>query len=200
MTYLLTFDPGMSTGITLGQYGEAYPYERLAFWQVEGGLSGLREWWSVHWELGEDGEGPYWNFPEARWLFDRPLLIYVNETTHVCEKFVPLPVPRTFKTAELEPIRIEGMIEDRLDGNVIWQRSSAMVLSQRGVLSAMTDRQKTAARKRASDDVLRSMGLWTTGKQVGMKDANDVNSAQKHAVAYLRSIKHRPTVDALGGQ
>lgn len=196
MTYLLTFDPGMSTGITLGQYGEASPYDQLAFWQVQDGLSGLRSWWDFHW----DDEESRWYFPEAKWFFDRSLFIPAESAVHVCEKFVPLPAPRTFKTAELEPIRIEGVIEDRLDGNVIWQRSSAMVLSQQGVLPSMTARQKTAQRKKASDNVLRLMGLWVTGKQVGLKDANDVNSAQKHAVAYLRSIKHEPTVRMIGGQ
>jgi hypothetical protein len=44
------------------------------------------------------------------------------------------------------------------------------------------------------------MGLWSTGKKdIGKKDANDVNAAQKHALAYLRSIGHQPTLDALVG-
>jgi hypothetical protein len=179
VTYLVTFDPGMSTGITLGEYHEFTAYKRIDFWQVEGGLPALRMWW-----------GP------APWPQASPL--EHDGITYVCEKFVPLPAPRTFKTAELEPIRIEGAIEDRLDGNVIWQRASAMVLAQGDAHRQPTKAKQAAARKRASDDVLRDMGLWTTGKQVGCKDANDVNSAQKHAIAYLRAIKHGPTIEALG--
>lgn len=163
MTYLLTIDPGMSTGITLGHYTESTRYERTQFWQVEGGLAGFRQW-----------RDRYYRRKLGRW-------------TVVCEKFVPLPAPRTFKTQELEPIRIEGVVEDTML-DVVWQRAASMVLA---------GGTTPAQRKRASDDVLRRLGLWTTGSMVGMKDANDVNSAQKHAIAYLRSIKHRPTIEAL---
>ncbi len=166
MTYLLSIDPGMSTGIVSGWYSDTDPYVREEFWQVEGGLAGFRQWW--------------WGWPNY----------YTGDPLLVCEKFTPLPsMTRSFKLNELEPIRIEGALEVLWDRTpIVWQRPAAMVLA---------GGDTTARRKKNSDDVLRRMGLWTTGKQVGCKDANDVNSAQKHAVAYLRSIGHAPTLQAL---
>lgn len=166
MTFLMTIDPGMSTGVTLGKYWETKEYERLEFWQVPGGLDGFHQWLKSR--MND------WN---------------VWDSVVVCEKFVPLPTPRSFKTHDLEPIRIEGAVAV-LFRNVVWQRASAQVLA---------GGETPAQRKKNSDDVLRRMGLWTTGKQVGQKDANDVNSATKHAVSYLRSIKHEPTLKWLEG-
>lgn len=165
MPNILGIDPGMSTGIVFGQYTDTTPFQRTAFWQVEGGLTGLSQWWGF-----------------LRW--------YPSVTTveYVVEKFVPLPMARSFKLDELEPIRIEGWLAGRAAG-IVWQRSSAMVLA---------GGDTTAQRKKNSDEVLRKMGLWTTGKEVGLKDANDVNSAQKHIVGYLKSIQHAPTLDLIG--
>lgn len=185
MGYLLSIDPGMQTGIVLGRYENDTQYERLGRWQVGGGLPGV-----VHWLEGYSAPselGPLkllgW------WWFEDSLVIFPGEMTVVCEKFVPLAAPRTFKTAELEPLRIEGGLVVLLDDTeIVWQRASSMVLAGGNT---------PAQRKKASDDVLRRMGLWSTGKEVGYKDANDVNSAQKHAIAYLRSIGHQPTLDAL---
>lgn len=174
MTYLLTIDPGMSTGIVLGQFTEATPYERIGRWQIEGGLEQLAWWVMYHF----DDDLGWWSFSKENAGF------HVTDVVVVCEKFVPLPAPRTFKTQELEPIRIEGALQMALE-TVVWQRAGAMVLA---------GGDTPAKRKRASDDVLRRLGLWSTGSQIGMKDANDVNSAQKHAIAYLRSIKHEPTM------
>ena len=180
MTYLLTIDPGMSTGITLGEFWENTPYERLAFWQIKGGLDALEGWIHDHYDNYPDR----WYFPECA---DPALSFRSLDYELVVEKFVPLPAPRTFKTDELEPIRIEGAVQVMVR-RPVWQRAASMVLA---------GGTTPAQRKRASDDVLRRLGLWTTGSMVGMKDANDVNSAQKHAIAYLRSIKHRPTIEAL---
>lgn len=180
MKYVLSIDPGMSTGITLGRFTAISPYERLDYWQIEGGLPGLREWFKVH-DLQDEEYGHSWLYGERR-----------QEVTDwnpvvVCEKFVPLPAPRSFKLAELEPIRIEGVIEDRFGDSVVWQRPSAMVLA---------GGETPAERKRNSDDILRRGGLWLTGKKdLGLKDANDVNAAQKHALAYMTRINHQPTIE-----
>lgn len=180
----------MSTGIVLGKFDDDTAYERIARWQFDGGLDGFKDWYRVHRYYHYDGwefhiyDG--WEFHIDGGLLEMP----VSEVIIVCEKFVPLPAPRSFKLNELEPIRIEGALTS-FHENIVWQRSSAMVL---------TGGESTAGRKKNSDDVLRDMGLWTTGKDIGMKDANDVNSAQKHAIAYLRSIGHAPTLAALTEQ
>ena len=164
MTYLVSIDPGMSTGIVLGWYDFEEAYRRVDYWQVTGGIKGFRTWWdSDVFHLRRDG----------------------FHVVYVCEKFVPLQNQRTFRVDELEPIRIEGALEILLGEEPIWQRSAAMVLA---------GGDTPAARKKASDDVLREAGLWLTGKQVGHKDANDVNAAQKHAIAYLRRTKHELTM------
>jgi hypothetical protein len=52
--------------------------------------------------------------------------------------------------------------------------------------------------KTAADNILRAMGLWTLPSEVdNHPDANDINSAMKHLVAYLRNIGHEPTLEAL---
>jgi hypothetical protein len=172
----------MSTGIVLGKFDDDTEYERIARWQFDGGLEGFKDWYRVNRYYYYDG----WEFHIDTGILE-PL---DSDVIIVCEKFVPLPAPRSFKLNELEPIRIEGALAS-FHENIVWQRSSAMVL---------TGGESTAERKKNSDDVLRGMGLWTTGKDVGMKDANDVNSAQKHAIAYLRSIGHAPTLAALAEQ
>lgn len=106
----------------------------------------------------------------------------------VSERFSPRPNGgRQYHLNELEPIRIEGWIEIMFP-RVIWQTPGAMVLK-----SGATQ----AERKRRSDDVLRSAGWWLTGKDVDYKDANDANAAAKHALAYMRSIGHAPTIETI---
>ncbi len=177
MNYVLSIDPGMRTGIILGYYSDLTAYERIDFWQIDGGLEGLIDWMA-------DG------YVNGTWYFSPS--IAVNDLTVVCEKFVPIrsKVARTFKTEELEPIRIEGALRMELGDGIVWQRSSAMVLA---------GGETPAERKRNSDDVLRNAGLWLTGKKdLGMSDANDANAAQKHAIAYMRSLKHEPTMREMG--
>lgn len=109
----------------------------------------------------------------------------------VCEKF--RTTPRVYRAAELEALRIEGLVKTSTywaGVDLEWQYPDSMLL--RGSVGSRSEN------KRAADDTLRDMGLWTTGSQVSRPNANDVNSAMKHAVAFLRKVGHRPTLDALG--
>lgn len=47
---------------------------------------------------------------------------------------------------------------------------------------------------KAADKLLKVHGLWHTGKQVGHKDGRDVNDAIIHALAYMKHIKHGPSM------
>ena len=106
----------------------------------------------------------------------------------VCERFRMTPRVRTAE--QVEPLRIEGAVKLAW-GSVIWQYPDAMLLAGAGHGSA--SRNKTAA-----DNVRRELGLWTLPSEVdNHPDANDINSAMKHLVAYLRNIGHRPTVEAI---
>lgn len=105
----------------------------------------------------------------------------------VCEKFRMTPRART--AAQVEPLRCEGVV--LAWNHVIWQYPDAMLLA--GGHHGSPGRNKTAA-----DNVLRRMGLWTLPSEVpNHTDANDINSAMKHLVAYLRNIDHKPTLEAL---
>lgn len=111
------------------------------------------------------------------------------EEVWVCEKFRMTPRVRTAE--QVEPLRIEGAVKLAHDG-VIWQYPDQMLLA--GGNHGSPSRNKTAA-----DNVLRRMGLWTLPSEVdNHTDANDINSAMKHLVAYLRNHGHRPTLEALG--
>lgn len=186
MTYILGIDPGMSTGIVLGEYTDDTPFEVIEKWQVERGIHGWLAWKGNHvgsngsliWTDGGIDEDPFGML--AHW-----------DVIKVCEKFIPRPMARSFKLDEVEPIRIEGSVLDTFR-SVVWQRPPMMVLAEGDT---------PAERKRASDDVLRRMGLWSTPKSMGpeytLKDCNDINSAMKHIVAYLRSQDHQPTLEAM---
>lgn len=117
------------------------------------------------------------------WDYDTHLSVQ----TWVFEKF--RTTPRVMRADEVEALRIEGAVR-LLRPDVVMQYNGAMLL-------AGTDHGSAGKNKTAADNVLRKLGLWHTGKMIGAKDANDVNSAMKHLVAYLRGIGHAPTMEAL---
>jgi hypothetical protein len=108
----------------------------------------------------------------------------------VCEKFRMTPRVRT--AVQVEPLRIEGAVEAIFGtGGVTWQYPDQMLLAG--------GHRSPGANKTAADNVLRDMGLWTLPSEVeNHTDANDINSAMKHLVAYLRNNDHVPTLEALG--
>lgn len=185
MTYLLSVDPGLMTGLVLGEYTDDTTYERLAYWQVSGGLGGFLEWHYQNWDRGE------------HWLFGIPYEERISadfEIKVIAEKFVPLSgggFSHTLKS--VEPLRIEGamvalgMIEDYAPdgGNANWQRADKQYFCG----------GKTKAEKRKlSKQFLKDHGLYLTGKDVGQKDAEDYFSSILHAFAYMRKIGHEPTL------
>lgn len=109
MPLLFSFDPGVETGIALGQYGDDEPYERLAAWQKTGGLRGLM------------------SFLDER-VFDT-----IYDADVVCEKFVPLLGEFSPTLQTLEPLRIEGMLVERRFmpdyPSPQWQRASCQLIA-----------------------------------------------------------------------
>lgn len=157
---ILAVDPGMDSGIVLADFDEVEGLLAiLGRWEVSGGLEGLMQW-DVHKDVAES--------------------ISAVHDFVICEKF--RVGPRTYKSIELEPLRIEGALTAVYGNRIEWQYNDAMLLA-----GNVGDRN---ANKRAADNVLREMGLWSTGKQVGHKDANDVNSAMKHLVRWLRESEY----------
>lgn len=148
---LIAIDPGMRTGMVWGSYSKTQPFERMGFTQIDGGLDALAGRIS----------GEY-------------------SAVVVCEKFKTRPMARSYKLAELEPIRIEGFLRG-IFPDIKWQWPE--------------QRKLTTGPMKESEDILKNAGLWLTGKDLGMNDANDANAAQLHALAYLRNIGHLPTVE-----
>lgn len=185
MTYILAIDPGLSSGIVLGKFSDTEPFERVAFWQVEGGLAGFIRWSLENWTF--DSEDCYYA------LMSNGLYIPESHLLVVAEKFTPLTNNGFSLTLDsVEPLRIEGalvalglMPAEFPDTEHRWQRPAQMYFS---------GGEDKASRLKASRAWLKSHGLLVTGKQVGCKDANDVNSAQLHAFAHLRKIRHLPTI------
>lgn len=165
--YLLTIDPGKSTGIVLGVFGEHVPYTRIGYWQVEGGTEGFCDWYLEHdggmvdvvdhlvTLFGEDGGGS-----QRRVKFDK-----------VVEKFILNP-GNTF-TADLTPVEIQGALI-AFGEYPIWHNRTDKVL--------------------VKDEVLKRNDLWLTGSMVECKDARDVNDATVHALAHMMKIRHKPTL------
>ena len=165
--YLLTIDPGKSTGIVLGVFGEHVPYTRIGYWQVEGGTEGFCDWYLEHdggmvdvvdhlvTLFGEDGGGL-----QRRVKFDK-----------VVEKFILNP-GNTF-TADLTPVEIQGALM-AFGEYPIWHNRTDKVL--------------------VKDEVLKRNDLWLTGSMVECKDARDVNDATVHALAHMMKIRHKPTL------
>lgn len=79
-------------------------------------------------------------------------------------------------TADLTPVRVNAIL-DWLVGDIHYQTPAQ-------------------AKGLVKDAVLKSLGWWLTGKDVGYKDANDVRDAFRHLVYYLvHQMRHKWTLD-----
>lgn len=168
MTYLLSLDPGMSSGLVLGAYTDTEPFHVVEMAQVTGGLKGfISEIWNMY--------------------VQRDSLV-------ICEKFTPRPNNGGggLSLKSVEPLRIEGYLvgnrylPDYSPQEKQWRQPSQQYLGG-GTL---------AEKKKLARDFLRECGMLSTGKDVGQPDADDVNSATMHALNYLRDKKHMPTLEA----
>lgn len=189
MTDLVVIDPGISTGIVTGSYTDDTPFEVTGKYQVTGGLMGLRDFLYtsgvVTWEL-------------PQFVADQDdffSLAFPPIQTVVVEKFTPRARDDggglTLKS--VEPLRIEGYLvgEDYLPDFVEGAANPQWRQPGEQYFSGGTD---LASRKKASQEWMKERGLWTTGKEVGQPDADDVNSAMRHALGYMRDIMHLPTL------
>ena len=177
MTYLLSIDPGVSSGLVYGHYSDTQPYSVLHAWQVSGGLPGFLSEWNAM-QFGKLGR------------------LRVADQT-LCEKFVPLTnkgFSHTLKS--VEPLRIEGalvalgiMPEYYPEHHDVWPRPASMYFM------GGTTKADKLKRSRAW---LKEHDLLLTGKDVGQPDANDAISATLHAFGYLIRQRHLPTMKHYG--
>lgn len=98
--YLLSLDPGESSGIALGIFADDQPYELIETWQPRGGAVGFLQWW-------------------------RSDVLY--KTMGVWDKQQDIIVSELFTlrnnafVANVEPVRIEGVML-ALGIEPVWQR------------------------------------------------------------------------------
>lgn len=178
MKYLLTVDPGVSSGVALGTYSDTEAYQRTHAWQVPDGLEGFLEWLDFRrWEV-TDGS--------RRWAMD-DRLIADKDVTLISEKFTLLSHEYV---ANIEPVRIEGAMQalgmmplDLSDKR--WQEPAMMYWGPG------EDKEE---KKKYAQEWLKERDHWLTGTDVGQPDANDANSATLHAFAYMKAIQHLPTL------
>lgn len=110
----------------------------------------------------------------------------------VVEKFTPRQNEDFNLTRDsAEPLRGEGvLIGLGLEGLIQWAEPS-----QQYFMGGDTLKEK----KQRSRWFLKQHDLYITGKAFSQPDADDVISAQLHAIAWLRRERHLPTIAALFG-
>lgn len=166
MTYILSIDPGVSSGFALGVVKPGKPYELVKAWQVEGGVTGLIGW--VEHELPD----------------------LLPETIMIAEKFTPLQNKGFSHTlGSVEPLRGEGalialgLMPDYPDKR--WRRPQDMYIFGGTNLKE---------RKKKAQKFLKDNGMYITGKMVGCKDADDSRSAIWHGLSYTaQELKSKET-------
>lgn len=183
MTTLVVIDPGLSSGICVGEYSDTEPFQPTHAFQIEGGLTGFFRDFKVQKDF-EYGMNDLWIRNTCVDMWDRDAVQFV------CEKFTPRQ-SLTLKSAE--PLRIEGalvqmgIVPDYVQGekNPQWQHPPAQYFC---------GGQSLTEKKKRSREFLKKHDLHLTGKMVGCKDADDAISARLHAFAFMRRIRHMPTL------
>lgn len=179
MTYLLSIDPGLSTGVALGQfdhddgYWEPCHYQLVKAWQFTGGAVGLADWFRSG-ELERVGED--------HTSYD------TEERIVICEKFTARqPLTRKME----ESLRGEGwlvgqhVLPDYDVDPSVWPHPPAQYFA------GGKDKNE---KKRRQHAWLKEKGLYVTGKTLGQPNADDARSAIAHSIGWLRKREHMPTL------
>ena len=168
--YVLSIDPGLSTGIALLSFEPDEPAQLVHGWQFSGGVVALRDW-----------------------IYMRTPL---NEVTVIAEKFTARNTRGfSYTTASLEPLRGEGalialgVMPDYDVKEKRWRDPG---------LQYIVGGDGKAKKKQRQHAFLKDSGFYRTGKMLDSADADDFRSAVSHGLAYLaREVGHRPTFDMI---
>lgn len=179
--FVLSIDPGVSSGIALLSFEEDSPAELVEGWQFTGGVGGLLKWW-------EALQGIPFNNPCA--------VIFEDETRLIAEKFTARATKGfSYTTASLEPLRGEGalialgLMPDYTVAEKRWRDPG---------LQYFAGGTGKAERKKRQHKFLKENGFYRTGKDLGTADADDFRSAVSHGIVYIaRELKHKPTFEWL---
>ncbi len=178
VTYLMSIDPGKSTGVALLEYSETESARLVAGWQFGEGLSGFIGWIKTrYW-------GPTWG-----WGFGGKTY-YPVET--IAEKFQPINHSNyALTTDSVEPLRLEGslitlgLMPDYTKEEKRWRRPADQYIF---------GGDSKARKKQLQHKWLKENGFYLTGKDFGTPDADDYRSAAAHGISYLvKVLEHKPT-------
>lgn len=213
--YVLSIDPGVSTGIALLSFEEDSPAELVEGWQFTGGVTGLTGWLEDHWD-GRSWDS-YNDEPNTRGFYswkmgvkdrlavddhteynydsDRSTEVPGN-TVVIAEKFTARATKGfSYTTASLEPLRGEGalialgLMPDYTVAEKRWRDPS---------LQYFAGGTGKAERKKRQHAFLKANGFYRTGKDFGTADADDFRSAVSHGIVYIaRELKSKATFDMI---
>lgn len=171
--YVLSVDPGVSTGIALIRYAPDDPPTLEGAWQFGGGVAGLIDWYHDH-ETGG--------------------------CTVIAEKFAARNTRGfAYTTASLEPLRGEGalialgLMPDYTPKEKRWLNPG---------LQYLAGGKDLADKKKRQHALLKDIGFYRTNKDfpdsLSKDGADDFRSAAAHGLAYLaRELHHKPTFELL---
>lgn len=163
MAYLISIDPGITSGIAVFHYTKTQPAKLVHVDQFRGGVEELIT-----------------RVTELKKQYKNAI--------YICEDFQARPQNGfSYTTASLEPLACIGALTalhiiDRKNRN-------QMVTPAMQYFSGGKGKQE---RKKRQHAWLKETGLYVTGKQFGTPDADDARSAIAHGVAWLRK-HHKPT-------
>src|SRR5690606_7974447 len=167
--YLLSIDPGVSTGVALLSYTDETVPGVVRAWQFRGGAEGLHDWIQSNlWELELLYDGPF---------------------TSIAEKFNPRGSGQGFSytASSLEPLRCEGVLVAHGLPDVYVQPPQQYLAGGKN----------KAEKKRRQHAALRDLGYYVTGKTLDSPDADDARSAISHGLAYLARNGHKATYEMI---
>lgn len=182
----LSIDPGKENGICLFRYDEE-GFRVVRLWQFPGGAEMLHAW-CVGNNLGP-GSGGLMMTTRIDSDGD-PVDVYLDAL--VVEKFTPHDNEGFSLTLDsVEPLVGEGvLIAHNLKQFITWRQPS-----QQYFMGPSTN--PLPVKKKLAKRFLETHDLLPKGSQFGRKDPNDAISATLHAVAWLRHIRHMPSINQL---
>lgn len=173
----LTIDPGKSNGICLWEAG-GLGFLIIDRWQFSGGADALSTWLDVQMLVGLQKLIVY-SKDSIRFKVDR--LVVEKFTPHENEGF-------KLTVDAVEPLVCEGvLIAHKLRPFIQWAQPAQQYFI--GSSEAPKKEKLKAARR-----FLQTHHMLPSGTEFGTKDADDAVSATLHSIAYLRRIRHMPTM------
>lgn len=216
--YLLSIDPGKSSGIALLSYDEdSVPVLEKA-WQFGGGVVGLNDWSKIHYRAGYWNEYDYFSSRIYTEYFRFNPGIYLQDVfeerydenteemievqvTHknadvIAEKFTARATKGfSYRTDALEPLRCEGalialgIMPDYDVSEKRWLDPNHQYI---------VGGKDKADKKKRQHKFLKDSGFYVTGKQLDSPDADDARSTIAHGISYLARVKkHEPSYNLI---